>query len=170
VQVLRLDGSSITDPIRDQKMLTGRLEDVLRRLDDLLELTISVRTDITSSPRESRRPDYPLVALQQLARNAVMHRAYDGTNAPVRVYWYSDRVEIQSPGGLYGRLTPRNFGAGVTDYRNPLIAEAMHHLGFAQRFGLGIPLARETLQNNGNPPPGFDFQPTSVGVTVRPAE
>ncbi len=169
VQFLRIDGNALTDPLRDQKALTGRLDDVLRRLEDLLELCISVRTDVTSGPRELRQPDYPLVALQQFARNAVMHRSYEGTNAPVHVYWYDDRVELTSPGGPYGSVTRHNFGTGVTDYRNPLVAEIMHHLGFAQRFGLGLPLAREALEKNGNPAPGFDPQPTTVAVTVRPA-
>ena len=66
-----------------------------------------------------------------------------------------------------GRITPENFGMGDTDYRNPLLAEIMHHLGFAQRFGLGVRLARQALAANGNPPPEFDFQPTLVVATVR---
>ena len=169
VQFLRLDGTAVTDPIRDQKHLTGRLEDVLVRLDELLDINVSVRTDVTSAPREVARPDYPVVALQQFVRNAVMHRAYEGTNAPARVYWFSDRVEIDNPGGLYGQVNEENFGTGVTDYRNPLLAEIMHHLGFAQRFGLGIPLARRELEKNGNPPPEFLFQPSRTTVIVRPA-
>jgi ATP-dependent DNA helicase RecG len=169
VQFLRIDGVALTDPIKDQKQLTGKLEDVLRRLDELLEVNIAVRTDVTSLPRELRQPDYPLNALQQLARNAIMHRAYEATNAPVRVYWYADRVEIQNPGGLYGRVTPENIGTGATDYRNPLIAEIMHHLGFAQRFGMGLPIAEKTLSDNGNPPPHFVFTPTHVSVTVSAA-
>ena len=166
VQFLRIDGSEITDPIRDQKQLVGRLDDVLRRLDELFHLGISVRTDVAGALRERRRPDYPIEALRQLAHNAVMHRTYEGTNTPVRVHWFADRVEIASPGGLYGRITPRNFGMGDTDYRNPLLAEIMHHLGFAQRFGLGVRLARQALAANGNPPPEFDFQPTLVVATV----
>ena len=169
VQFLRIDGTALTDPIKDQKALTGKLEDVLRRVDELLEINIAVRTDITSAPREIRQPDYPLAALQQLARNAVMHRAYETTNAPVRLYWYSDRIEIQNPGGLYGRVTPANIDTGTTDYRNPLIAEIMRHLGFAQRFGIGLPIARKALRDNGNPPPEFAFSPTHVTVIVRPA-
>ena len=167
VQFLRIDGAEITDPIRDQKQLTGRLDDVLRRLDELLELNISVRTEVAGGLRERRRSDYPLDALRQLAHNAVMHRTYEGTNTPVRIHWFSDRVEIASPGGLFGRITPENFGMGDTDYRNPLLAEIMHHLGFAQRFGLGVRLARQALAANGNPPPEFDFQPTLVVATVR---
>ena len=167
VQFLRIDGSEITDPIRDQKLLTGRLDDVVRRLDELLELNVSVRTEVVGALRERRRPDYPIDALRQLAYNAVMHRTYEGTNTPVRIHWFADRVEIASPGGLYGRITPENFGTGDTDYRNPLLAEIMHRLGFAQRFGVGIRLARQTLAENGNPPPEFAFQPTLVVATVR---
>ena len=170
VQFLRIGGNVITDPILSQRVLAGRLGDVLRQLDELLKLNISVRTEVAAVSRELRMPDYPVAALQQLARNAVMHRNYEGTNAPVQVYWFSDRVEIRSPGGLYGRVTPENFGSGAVDHRNPLVAEIMHHLGFAQRFGLGIPLARKGLEENGNPEPDFDLQPTHVVVTVKAAQ
>ena len=169
VQFLRIDGTEITDPIRDQKQLTGGLADMVRRLDDLLDLNVSVRTQVAGVPRERRYPDYPADALRQLAHNAVMHRSYEGTNTPVRIHWFSDRVEIASPGGLYGRITCDNFGTGDTDYRNPLLAEVMANLGFAQRFGLGVPLARQALEANGNPAPEFKFRQTLVVATVRAA-
>lgn len=152
-----------------QKVLTGRIDDVLRRLDELLWLNVSVRTEVATVCREARSPDYPLAALQQLARNAVMHRSYEGTHAPVHVDWYSNRVEIRNPGGLFGQVTSLNFGEGTVDYRNPLVAEIMQHLRFAQRFGLGVPLARKALEENGNPEPEFDFQPTLVTATIRAA-
>ncbi len=170
IQFLRIDGVTITDPIRDRKELTGRLSDILGFLDVLLRANISTRTSVAAGDLESARPDYPVSALQQLARNAVMHRSYESTNAPIRICWYADRVEIYSPGGLYGGVTEQNFGQGTTDYRNPLVAEVMAHLGYAQRFGLGVPLAREALSLNGNPPPEFDLQPFHVAVTVRAAE
>ncbi len=167
VQFLRINGTEITDPIQDQKKLTGRIADVLRQLEEILKLNISVRTEVATESLEARSPDYPLTALQQLARNAVMHRSYEGTNAPVHIYWYSDRLEIRNPGGLYGQVTQNNFGTGSVDYRNPLVAEIMQHLGYVQRFGLGVPLARKELRENGNPEPEFDFQPTHVTITVR---
>ena len=167
VQFLRVDGARITDPIRHQKHLIGRLDDVVRQLDELFDLNISVRTRVAGALREVRRPDYPVDALRQFSQNAIMHRSYEGTHTPVRVRWFGDRVEIISPGGLYGRITPENFGAGETDYRNPLIAEVMHNLGFAQRFGLGLPLAREALERNGNAEPEFRFGNASVAVTMR---
>ena len=169
VQFLRIAGGDVTDPIQDQKQITGSLDDVLRRLDELIELNIQVRTRVAGVQREQRQPDYPADALRQLVRNAIMHRSYEATTTPVRIRWYADRVEIVSPGGLYGRMTPENFGSGDTDYRNPLVAEIMHNLGFAQRFGLGLRLAREGLAQNGNPQPEFEFQSSLVAATVRKA-
>ena len=125
-------------------------------------------TDITAQPVEAHKPDYPIVALQQLARNAVLHRNYEGTNAPARIYWFSDRVEILSPGGPFGQVTPTNFGnPGMTDYRNPHLAEVMKNLGYVQRFGIGIQVARRELERNGNPPLDFIVEDTHVLAIVR---
>jgi len=167
VQFLRIAGYLLTDPIKSRKELTGKIEDVLSRLLELMEINISVSADVLTGAREVRIPDYPIEALRQLTVNAVMHRSYENTNSPCRVYWYDDRIEIQSPGSLYGNVTPLNIHEGVTDYRNPLLAEIMHHLGFAQRFGLGVQLAKMSLKDNGNPPPEFSFSATHVSVVVR---
>ena len=169
LQFLRIDGTSLTDPIVKRKEIAGTLDEQLRRLDETLDVNVAVRTAVAGRAVEGRMPDYPLDALRQLSYNAVMHRSYEGTNAPIRIHWYRDRVEIASPGGLYGRITPENFGSGDTDYRNPLLAEIMANLGFAQRFGLGLPLARQALRANGNPPPDFRFEPSLVVATLKPA-
>jgi len=170
VQFLRIDGTELTDPIRDSKELAGPLHEILRQLEELLKLNIDVAKDPTSSAREAIQPDYPVTALRQLTRNALMHRNYEGTNAPTRAYWFTDRIEISNPGGLFGQVNISNFGKGATDYRNPLLAEAMRNLGYVQRFGMGIPLAVQDLRKNGNPEPEFRFEPSSFLVIVRPAK
>ncbi len=170
IQFLRVDGTTITAPIVGRREITGRLPDVIRQLDEAIALNIGVSTEVAGRQRELRRSDYPMDAIRQLAYNAVMHRSYQGTNTPIRVHWFADRIEVASPGGLYGRMTPENFGTGDTDYRNPLLAEIMANLGFAQRFGLGLPLAREAMESNGNPPPEFSFDPSLVVVVLRTAQ
>ena len=137
-------------------------------VDELLQAHNQIGVTFTATLVEERRPEYPLAALQQLIRNAVMHRNYDGTNAPVRVYWFEDRIEIHSPGGPYGQVNRGNFGQPyASDYRNPHLAEAMKNLGFVQRFGVGIATAQNELNRNGNPPAEFDVQPASVLAVVR---
>jgi ATP-dependent DNA helicase RecG len=108
-----------------------------------------------------------LVALQQLARNAVMHRSYEGTNSPVRIHWFHDRIEIINPGGPYGSVTAQNFGeAGRTDYRNPQLAAAFKVLGYAQRFGAGIQMARQALEKNGNPALSFQIEQNFIAAII----
>ncbi len=169
IQFLRVRGTKWGDPIADEMELDGTIDLMLRRLDDKVRAHLTVEVDFTSGDTvETRRSPYPLVALQQLIRNAVMHRAYEGTASPVRVYWFDDRIEIHNPGGPYGTVTAENFGRpGKNDYRNPTIATVMKNLGFAQRFGFGIADARKALAENGNPPPEFDVEPTTVLVTIR---
>lgn len=168
IQFLRLDGTDTTDPIKDQKEIAGPLSELLWLLDETFRAHISVATDVTSAFTEIRSPDYPLEALQQIGRNAVLHRTYDGTNAPVRLTWFDDRIEILSPGGPYGQVSRDNFGQPhITDYRNPELAEAMKNLGYIQRFGIGIALARKRLAENGNPTIEFTIEDNYVLATIR---
>lgn len=165
-----VEGESLAEPIVDEKRLDASLASLLRQLDEMLTLNIHSAVTIGTSAQEQRQSDYPLQALQQLTRNALLHRSYEGTHSPTRVTWYSDRLEIHSPGGPYGAVTPENFGhSGVTDYRNPVLAEAMRNLGYVQRFGAGLPLARKALATNGNPEPKFTVDQSFVGVVVRGA-
>ena len=170
-QFLRINGSELADDIIDSEEIRGAIPDLLRRLDDKLAAHNRTAVDFTTSVVEHRTELYPIQALQQITRNAVMHRTYEATNAPIRVSWFNDRIEILSPGGVFGVVTVENFGQpGLTDYRNPNLAEAMKHLGYVQRFGAGIPIAKRLLQAAGHPEPEFDVQGNYVLATIRAAQ
>lgn len=171
VQFLRIRGTRWDEPIVDAQELDGTLDLILRRLDDKIKATLATAVDISSgATTEIRAIPYPLSALQQLTRNAIMHRTYEGTNAPVRVTWFDDRIEVSNPGGPYGVVTRENFGRpGINDYRNPAIASVLKTLGYVQRFGIGITEARRALAVNGNPPPEFQVEPSIVLATIRSA-
>ena len=169
VQFLRIQGTALHHPIIDEAVVFGRLERIFERLNDLLEAHNRVSVDITSDTREIRSHLYPPEALQQLASNAVMHRSYEGGNAPVRVHWFDDRIEIISPGGPFGEVTAETFGRpGYSSYRNPHIAEALRVLNIVQRFGVGISIAQAALKANGNPPACFEVDPHIVFARIQP--
>jgi ATP-dependent DNA helicase RecG len=168
VHFLRIDGESLSDTILDELKIDGPLTQIIRRLDEKLQAHNLVSVDLSSGEREKRNYLYPTPALQQLTRNAIMHRTYEGTNSPSRLYWFNDRIEIHSPGGPFGIVTRDNFGQpGITDYRNPNLAEAMRVLGFVQRFGVGIAMANKALHESGNPPAYFQVNPESVLAVLR---
>ena len=170
VQFLRIDGSLLTDDIIDGEEIRGAIPDLLRRLEDKLSSHNRTAVEFTRSVVEQQTPLYPIAALQQIARNAVMHRTYEATNAPIRVSWFNDRIEVLSPGGAFGAVTPENFGVpGFTDYRNPNLAEAMKNLGYVQRFGVGIPIAQKLLEEAGHPKAEFDVKNGYVLATINSA-
>lgn len=170
IQFLRVDGTEVTDPIIDSEDLGGSISDLINRLDDKLKAHNRIAVDLLSGPLERRTSLYPIEAIQQITRNAVMHRTYESTNAPVHVYWFNDRIEITNPGGAYGAVTPDSFGQrGVVDYRNPNLSEAMKTLKFVQRFGFGIQLAQRLLQEAGHPEIEFDAVGNFVFAKIMPA-
>ncbi len=168
LQFLRIDGNELADNILDSEEMCGTIPDLLRRLDEKLTAHNRITVDFTTSVVEQRTELYPIPALQQITRNAVMHRTYEATHAPIRVSWFNDRIEVLSPGGVFGVVTAANFGQpGLTDYRNPNLAEAMKNLGYVQRFGVGIPTARRLLKAAGHPEPEFAINDTNIHVTIR---
>ena len=165
VQYLKLPGTDLTDVPEDQAEISGDLNSVLRELEGRLRLLIQTTMRAVSALGEKLLPDYPEWALRELLMNAVMHRNYD-SNTPIRFYAFSDHIEIQSPGGLYGEATPENFPTR-NSYRNPVVADAMKSLGFVNRFGYGVQRAQALLTQNGNPPAEFEFDEHSVLVKIK---
>ena len=163
VQFLRIDGVELADEVIDEEDISGTLVEILRRTEEKLNAHNRSVIDILSSPTHIKEMAYPPAAIQQILYNAVLHRTYESTNAPVRVYWFNDRIEINSPGGPYGNVTTENFGnPGITDYRNPNVADVLKTFGFIQAFGRGIATARKLMLENGNSEP--EFQTTSSAV------
>lgn len=165
VQFLRVDGDSLADPVINDRELSGDLLTVLRDLDALVDAQLVQFPVEDSALRERNVEAYPRVAVRELLMNAVMHRDYAAT-APLRITWLNDRLEIQSPGGLYGEASRENFPQ-QTSYRNPVIAEAMKGLGYVNRFGRGVLRAQAALEKNGSPPPEFQFDAGYVLAIIR---
>ena len=169
IQFLRLDGPNLTDRIVDQKEIGGTVPDQVRQIEELMRLNLRNTATIGGALRQEQS-DYPLEALEQMIRNALLHRSYDASTMPVKVYWYSDRIEIINPGGLFGEVTPETIWQNATSYRNPLLAEGLKNLGVVERFGFGLVQACRALEDNGNPPLGSQFEPNFVLFKVEPAQ
>ncbi len=165
IQYLKIDGTLLSDDVSVSREFSGDLLTLSRELDALLEGSLSERPIRTSALRDALVWDYPKRAVRELLMNAICHRSYEA-NSPVRFYRFSDRIEIQNPGGLYGDASPENFPR-CTDYRNPVIAEALKILGYVNRFGRGVIDAQSALAENGSPPAVFEFQPNFVLAMIR---
>ena len=167
IQFVRWAGTTMVDDPVGERLFSGDLLTVLRELQAFISLPANRHPVTESALRERTVTDYPPVAIRELLLNAIMHRSYE-SNAPVRFYWYDDRIEIQNPGGLYGMASPENFPR-QTDYRNPVLSEALATLGYVNAFGRGVIRAQEALRRNGNPKAEFEFETSHVPATIRRA-
>ena len=166
IQYVRFDGTTLADDVLDERQFNGDLNMLLRELDGFLRTLFPSRPIPVSALREKQITPYPIWAIRELLMNAVMHRDYQ-SNAPVMFYWFSDRIEIQNPGGLYGAATVDTF-PDQNDYRNPKIAEAMKVMKYVNMFSHGIANAQSLLKKNGNPLAEFTIEyPTYFLATVR---
>lgn len=170
VQYVRFDGTDMAATVVDEKRFQGDLLSVVRDLNSFVRIITLNRPVRESELQERMVADYPEVAIRELLMNSILHRSYEAAAAaPVRFYQYSDRIEIQNPGPLYGVARPENFPM-QTSYRNPVLAEAMKTLGAVNRFGRGVERARAAMARNGNTAPEFVFGDLYFGVTVRARE
>jgi ATP-dependent DNA helicase RecG len=166
VQYVRYEGDSQSSEVQEERRLVGDLLSICRDLDRLASEIAEARPSMTAELTDKMVYDYPPRAMHELFMNAVIHRNYEGSTAPIMINHFSDRIEVQNVGGLYGELTVEKFPFS-TAYRNPVIAEAAKTLGFVNRFGRGIAVVKSQLQANGSPPPEFNLEANHFLVVVR---
>ena len=165
IQFLKFPGTTMTERPDDDLVISGDLQTVLETVRQKIIAHNTTTIQHGHGFQERSESNYPEWALRELFHNAVMHRDYQ-SNTPIRFYWFSDRIEIQSPGGLYGEVTKDTLDRR-NSYRNPVLAEAMLAMGYVNRYGYGIQRAQKLLRDNGNPPAEFEIDDKIVLVTIR---
>ena len=141
----------------DNKRIEGTISQMLEGAMAFVRRNMKSRTVITQEGRRSDRLEYPLVAIREIILNALIHRDYSAhtDRSPIRLMMFEDRLELENPGGLYGRLTIDDLGKVSADTRNPYIAGALEvMLNTENRFS-GIPTIRLELKKAGLPAPEF---------------
>ncbi len=166
IQYVKIPDTEITPDIDFEQNFSGNLITEINPIDQFIQTNIlKTRPLKNESLRETYMRNYPLWALRELILNAIIHRDYEA-NAPIYIYDFLNRIEIQNPGGLYGEVRPENF-PDDSDYRNPVLAESMKVLGYVNRFNFGVKNAKKALADNGNPEPEFNLNlKTKFHVTV----
>ena len=84
--------------------------------------------------------EIPRVVFEELLVNALIHRDYF-VNAPIRLFVFSDRIEIISPGHLPNHLTIEKIRTGNSNIRNPILASFVAK-GLLPYRGLGSGVKR----------------------------
>lgn len=121
---------------RDRKEFTGS---VLKQVNDTfeyLDLYNKTKGKIIGLERIDTK-DYPEYALREALLNAIIHRDYNFTGS-ILVSLFDDHFEITSLGGLVKGLSIEDLYNGVSESRNPNLANIFYRLRYVECFGTGI--------------------------------
>jgi len=127
------------DSYIDSRDITGKIGDIFQQtLGFLVANTRGIQgAQTVNSTGES---EIPRIALEELIANALIHRDYF-VSAPIRIFIFSNRIEIISPGHLPNNLTIENIKSGNSNIRNPILASFATKILPAYR-GLGSGILR----------------------------
>ena len=82
-------------------------------------------------------PEIPKIVFEELLVNALIHRDYL-ISAPIRIFIFSNRIEIISPGHLPNNLSVENIKKGISNIRNPILASFATRILPYRGLGSGI--------------------------------
>lgn len=154
----------------DNKRIEGTLADMMDGALAFSMRNMKVATIIDKNTgKRIDKTEYPIKAIREAVLNALIHRDYshftEGT--PVQMIFYADRLEIHSPGSLYGRMTIEQLGYSKPDLRNPALALIAESQTEAENRYSGIPTIRLAMKEHGLPEPIFENRRNEFVVILK---
>ncbi|EYE99993.1 Hypothetical protein CAP_1851 [Chondromyces apiculatus DSM 436] len=137
ISAVRVDGTVITGAFADRKEIAGPL---FEQLDHALDF-IPTPSHVVGMQRVDAGLSVPV--LREALVNALAHRDYRAPSQ-VRLFVFSDRVEVVNPGILLSHLTLDSIRiAGISVRRNPILASQLARVRRTEDLALALP---ETMQ------------------------
>ncbi len=109
------------------------------------------------------RWEYPIKAIREVLRNAVVHRDYSITGSDIKVAIYDDMIEVTSPGLLYPSINFNAMESRQSYARNKLIAPLFKRLGIIDQWGNGLKLIADEMKEY----PNIELKWREVGLSFQ---
>ena len=134
-----LKKTSIFDDATDDKEFSGNLITLLQNAGDFIKNNSKVRF-VKKDDERIDKPDYAQRAVTEALVNALIHRDYIVMGKEIHIDMYDDRLEIQSPGGMFDgkAIQDRDIDTISSARRNPVIADLFHRMRYMERRGSGL--------------------------------
>lgn len=143
----------------DNERIEGTIEEMVEKTLTFIRRNIGTRIIIDNDGKRTDIPHYPMKALREAIINALIHRDYSKyrEGAYVYVQIYDDRIQIISPGSLYGGIKTCDLGSEkMLEVRNRTIVRILEETtDLVENRHTGIETMREEMKNMNLPEPEF---------------
>ena len=141
-------GDDITEELIDKQTITGTLDYQIDTALAVIKNNIKHPSFIEGAKRKSIQFNYPDKVFRELIVNACVHRNYAISGSRIRIFMFSDRIEIISPGRLPNTVTIEKLSYGVSYSINPVIIKFMENLRYIDKLGRGLPMVCKIAKDN----------------------
>jgi len=145
IECVRFKGTT-SHEFTDQKTIADNISLQTEAAFEFVQRHINKGAVVKGVYTESRW-EYPLVAVREVIRNAVVHRDYSLAGKDIKVAIYDDMVEITSPGKLMPSIDFTQMETRQSDIRNRIIAPVFRKLGIIDQWGNGFKLITDDLKD-----------------------
>ncbi|MFV9631799.1 MAG: ATP-binding protein [Methanosarcinales archaeon] len=109
------------------------------------------------------RWEYPIDAIREVVRNAIVHRDYALSGKDIKIAVFDDKIEITSPGKLMPSVDFSLMEDGQSEIRNKLIAATFKKLGIIEEWGNGLKIIFDDLKKY----PEIELNWSEPGIAFR---
>ncbi|MBM7649466.1 ATP-dependent DNA helicase RecG [Bacillus ectoiniformans] len=148
---------------QDRKEFTGSLIKQVNHAYEYLMMHNAAFSSFEGLRRIEER-EYPLFAIREALINAVVHRDYSFSGS-ILIHIFDDRLEIVSTGGLVQGLTLQDIELGVSQTRNPKLANCFYRIKWIESYGTGLQRIKESYETS-DIHPFWNVGPNSFVVTL----
>lgn len=131
---------------KDAKEFSGSIFQQLENTYSYLKLCNRIMATFEGLNRIEKQ-DYPEEALREALLNAIVHRDYSFSGSII-INVNDTEIEFISIGGLLSGLSVEDIRSGISQPRNPKLAEIFHRLKLIESYGTGIRRIYKLYENN----------------------
>jgi len=158
-------GTEISEELIDRKEINKTIVENIKETCKIIRLNIMHSSKIKGIERIEKEI-LPERVIREAIANSCIHRDYTIYGARIRTFMFDDRLEIRSPGAPPNTVTIENMKAGVSVYRNPIIAKFINDYRLTEGMGRGIPMIMREMKKIAGREPGIEIIGEETILTI----
>ncbi|MCP4757300.1 MAG: hypothetical protein GY866_41080 [Proteobacteria bacterium] len=156
IRITKYRGITLSDILETREYsvpIVTKVDDISHRVCDFLR-----KEPHLEGTRQLERTVIPFFAVREAVVNAIVHRDYSMRGSSIKINVFDDRLEIISPGILFGSLDISDVGTGLSECRNRSIVRVFRRLNLMETLGTGIARIFELFEKRELKRPQFQEQ------------
>lgn len=148
---------------QDRKEFTGSILTQVEAAYEYLSL-YNAKSAHFEGLQRIEQESFPSYALREALINAATHRDYSFSGS-ILIHLFQDRLEIVSVGGLVKGLTLEDIELGISQSRNPKLANVFYRLKWIESYGTGLQRIKESYKQS-TLQPFWKVSPNAFVITL----